>query len=35
MALAASDLARIDDAAPHGSAAGDRYAPQGMSTLNR
>ncbi len=33
--LSAADLARIDAAFPSGVAAGDRYAPQGMQTINR
>ena len=32
--LTPSDLARIDEAAPRGIAAGDRYHPQGMRTVN-
>jgi aryl-alcohol dehydrogenase-like predicted oxidoreductase len=31
--LSASDLSRIDEAAPKGAAAGDRYAD--MGTVNR
>ncbi|MDH2444192.1 aldo/keto reductase [Amnibacterium sp. CER49] len=33
--LTAEDLAEIDRVAPSGAAAGDRYAAQGMATLNR
>jgi hypothetical protein len=32
--LTPSDLARIDEAAPKGAAAGDRYAPEGMRYVN-
>ncbi|HEV7623477.1 MAG TPA: aldo/keto reductase, partial [Amnibacterium sp.] len=32
--LTPEDLARIDEVAPSGSAAGERYAPQGMASLN-
>ena len=32
--LTPSDLARIDEVAPRGIAAGDRYHPQGMRTVN-
>jgi aryl-alcohol dehydrogenase-like predicted oxidoreductase len=32
--LSAADLAAIDQVAPKGVAAGDRYAPDGMRTLN-
>ncbi len=32
--LTSADLARIDEAAPRGIAAGDRYAPQGMRAVN-
>jgi aryl-alcohol dehydrogenase-like predicted oxidoreductase len=35
IALSKEDLARIDGVAPKGVAAGDRYAPQGMATVNR
>ncbi|MGN6743779.1 MAG: aldo/keto reductase, partial [Amnibacterium sp.] len=31
--LTPEDLARIDEVAPAGSVAGDRYAPQGMAAL--
>jgi aryl-alcohol dehydrogenase-like predicted oxidoreductase len=31
--LTADELARIDEVAPSGSVAGDRYAPQGMASL--
>ncbi len=34
-ALGAGDLARIDEAAPKGTAAGDRYPAAGMATVNR
>jgi aryl-alcohol dehydrogenase-like predicted oxidoreductase len=33
--LGADDLARIDRALPPGAAAGERYVPQGMQTVNR
>jgi aryl-alcohol dehydrogenase-like predicted oxidoreductase len=33
--LSADDLRRIEQAAPRGGTAGDRYAPQGMRTINR
>ena len=33
--LTPEDLRRIDQAAPRGAAAGERYAPQGMRTVNR
>jgi aryl-alcohol dehydrogenase-like predicted oxidoreductase len=33
--LSADDLRRIEQAAPRGVTAGDRYAPQGMRTVNR
>jgi aryl-alcohol dehydrogenase-like predicted oxidoreductase len=33
--LSPADLAALDDAAPVGAAAGDRYPPQGMGSLNR
>jgi aryl-alcohol dehydrogenase-like predicted oxidoreductase len=33
--LTPADLARIDEIAPRGIAAGDRYAPEGMRTVNR
>ncbi|MBV9594163.1 MAG: aldo/keto reductase [Actinobacteria bacterium] len=33
--LTAAELASIDDVAPRGVAAGDRYAPAGMLTINR
>jgi aryl-alcohol dehydrogenase-like predicted oxidoreductase len=32
--LTDEDLARIDEVAPSGSVAGERYAPQGMASLN-
>ncbi len=32
--LSADDLARIEDAIPHGAAAGDRYHAHGMTTLD-
>ena len=32
--LTPEDLAAIDTVAPAGVAAGERYAPQGMQTLN-
>jgi aryl-alcohol dehydrogenase-like predicted oxidoreductase len=35
IALTKEDLARIDQAAPRGGAAGDRYPAAGMATLNR
>ncbi|MCU1473127.1 aldo/keto reductase [Amnibacterium sp.] len=34
VALTDEDLARIDEVAPSGSVAGERYAPQGMASLN-
>jgi aryl-alcohol dehydrogenase-like predicted oxidoreductase len=33
--LAPQDLARIDEVAPRGAAAGDRYHPAGMQAVNR
>ena len=33
--LTSADLARIDEVAPRGIAAGDRYAPQGMRAVNQ
>ena len=33
--LSADDLRRLEQAAPRGATAGDRYAPQGMRTINR
>jgi aryl-alcohol dehydrogenase-like predicted oxidoreductase len=33
--LTDEDLRRIDSIVPRGAAAGDRYAPQGMTTVNR
>jgi aryl-alcohol dehydrogenase-like predicted oxidoreductase len=33
--LTSADLARIDEVAPRGIAAGERYAPQGMRGVNR
>lgn len=33
--LSQQDLAAIEQAAPRGAAAGERYAPAGMATLNR
>jgi aryl-alcohol dehydrogenase-like predicted oxidoreductase len=33
--LSAADLARIDEVAPPGAAAGARYAAVGMQTINR
>lgn len=33
--LTPADLARIDEMAPRGIAAGDRYAPQGMRAVNQ
>ena len=33
--LTGDDLRRLEAAAPRGIAAGDRYAPQGMRTINR
>jgi aryl-alcohol dehydrogenase-like predicted oxidoreductase len=33
--LTSTDLARINDVAPRGIAAGERYAPQGMRGVNR
>jgi len=35
ISLSSSDLARIDAIAPHGVAAGERYAEQGMRTVGR
>jgi aryl-alcohol dehydrogenase-like predicted oxidoreductase len=35
ISLSAGDLRRIDSAAPQGATAGERYAPQGMRTINR
>jgi aryl-alcohol dehydrogenase-like predicted oxidoreductase len=35
VALSKEDLARIGAVAPKGAAAGERYHPQGMATLNR
>src|SRR3954468_6875917 len=35
LALSASDLQRLEDAAPQGAASGDRYPAQGMRTVNR
>ena len=35
ISLSSSDLARIDAIAPHGLAAGERYAEQGMRTVGR
>ncbi len=35
VALSPQDLAVIEQAAPRGAAAGQRYAPAGMATLNR
>jgi len=35
VALTADDLAAIERVAPRGAAAGERYAPAGMATLNR
>jgi aryl-alcohol dehydrogenase-like predicted oxidoreductase len=32
--LTRQDLARIDEAAPRGVAAGERYAPDGMRFVN-
>ena len=34
IALSAEDLRKLDAAAPVGAAAGDRYAPGGMASLN-
>ena len=34
IALTREDLARIDEVAPTGAFAGERYAPQGMATVN-
>ena len=34
VALTAQDLARIDEVAPKGVAAGERYAPDGMRFVN-
>jgi aryl-alcohol dehydrogenase-like predicted oxidoreductase len=33
--LTAADLQAIDEVAPFGAAAGDRYAPEGMTAVNR
>jgi aryl-alcohol dehydrogenase-like predicted oxidoreductase len=33
--LTAEELARLDEILPAGAASGDRYAPQGMATVNR
>ena len=33
--LTPADLSRIDEVAPRGATAGDRYAPEGMRMLNR
>jgi aryl-alcohol dehydrogenase-like predicted oxidoreductase len=33
--LTPTDLSRIDEVAPRGATAGDRYAAEGMSTVNR
>ena len=33
--LTAEDLRRLEEAAPRGAAAGDRYSPQGMRSINR
>jgi aryl-alcohol dehydrogenase-like predicted oxidoreductase len=33
--LTANELARLDEILPAGAASGDRYAPQGMATVNR
>ena len=33
--LSKDELRRIEEAAPRGGTAGDRYAPQGMRTINR
>jgi aryl-alcohol dehydrogenase-like predicted oxidoreductase len=33
--LTDEDLRRIDSIVPRGAAAGERYAPQGMTTVNR
>ncbi|HUJ26646.1 MAG TPA: aldo/keto reductase [Myxococcales bacterium] len=35
VSLTAGDLRRIEAAAPRGATAGDRYAPQGMRTVNK
>jgi aryl-alcohol dehydrogenase-like predicted oxidoreductase len=35
IALSPADLARIDAVAPRGAAAGERYQPAGMATVNR
>lgn len=35
IALSPADLARIEEVAPRGTAAGDRYAPAGMTFVNR
>ena len=32
--LTPEDLARIDEVAPSGAVAGERYSPQGMAALN-
>jgi aryl-alcohol dehydrogenase-like predicted oxidoreductase len=34
LSLSAVDLAALDEAAPKGAAAGERYAPQGMASLD-
>jgi aryl-alcohol dehydrogenase-like predicted oxidoreductase len=34
LSLSAADLAALDEAAPKGAAAGERYAPQGMASLD-
>jgi hypothetical protein len=33
--LTPGDLRRLEEAAPRGAAAGDRYAPQSMRAINR
>ena len=33
--LTPEDLRRLEEAAPRGAAAGDRYSPQGMRSINR
>jgi hypothetical protein len=33
--LSEQDLRRIDEVAPRGAAAGDRYPPQSMRSVNR
>ena len=35
VALTPADLARLDEVAPWGVAAGDRYHPQAMRTVNQ